>query len=682
MLRDLTIGSRYSTGRQNITADFFVPCLQQSRHYDRAVGYFSSTFYALIRMPLVDFAGRGGRIRLICSPELSAEDIETIDRGYAHRALNRSIERDLDAISSEPVGKAAAALLGTLIAAGMLELRIAFNRNSRGIFHDKVGIFTDTAEDRVSFSGSANETWSAWSGLANYEAFHAFTSWTPEGARHVSEDVQYLERLWKNLEPGLDVVPFPDIARERLIETADSDGVQSAQHELERLLSQRLPRPPLRDHQRAALSGWQAAGHRGLLEHATGSGKTITALNCIAVAAADHRPVIIVVPGKILLHQWKGQIRSFFGDEARTLMAGDGYDQWKTGSVLRDHLLDTSDGTPIVLVTVDTAASEPFVARTADIPRVLLVADEVHRLGSPIRRHVLDIDADWRLGLSATWQREGDPVGTQALEEFFGRVVPPIYTLADAIADDHLCKYRYFVHTVPLDDDERHEWENLRARIGKAIAQAGGEMTENVQHLLIQRARIVKSARGKTTVATNILQRRYEDGQAWLVYCDNKDQVAAVRSACEAKGLRTSEYHTQMDGDSEAALAEFAREGGILVAINCLDEGVDIPRISHALVLASSTTRRQFIQRRGRVLRKHGSKHRAVIHDLLVDATGFAEPESVSFMRSELARALEFVRSAVDSATTELQLREIATHAQIDLDVATGDGIETAEGED
>jgi superfamily II DNA or RNA helicase len=682
VLPDLPIKARYSTGRQNIVAEFFVPCLNESCSYDRAVGYFSSAFYALIRMPLADFARRGGTMRLICSPELSAQDIDAISSGYETRAVADAIGRDLDAVALEAVGAAATVVLGTLIAGGVLEIRIAFNRIERGIFHDKLGIFVDENRNRVSFAGSANETWAAWSGRANYEAFHAFTSWTPEGAEHVAEDVRYFERLWDNAELGLEVVAFPEVARERLVEKADPEGIESAQQELDRLLERRIVRPTLRPHQREAIDNWVAAGHRGLLEHATGSGKTITALNCMALAADEQRPVIIVVPGRVLLHQWKDEIRSFFGEEVTLLLAGDGYDEWKSGSVLRDHLQSRTHQAGIVLSTMDTASSEAFTDRCRDIPQMLLVADEVHRLGSPVRRRILQIDASWRLGLSATWQREGDDAGTAAIEDYFGVVVEPVYTLADAIRDGYLCEYRYFVHAVALDEEERAEWEALRGRIGQALGQSSGEVTENVKHLLIQRARIVKSARAKIGVAVATLAQNYQDGQAWLVYCDNVHQVAAVREACRTRGLRTSEYHTQMEGDSDAALSEFAREGGILVAINCLDEGVDIPRISHALVLASSTTRRQFIQRRGRVLRQHDSKHRAVIHDLLVDTTGFQEPASVSFMRTELSRALEFVRSAVDSSATELQLRELAAEADVDLDYdAFGHGFEDI-GED
>ena len=665
MLRDVPIQVRYDSG-QNIAADFLVPCLDAAVAYDRAAGYFSSTLYAIIGVPLAAFAAGGGRMRLVCSPQLSKEDIEAIAQGYREKALADALTRDLSAMTAEPVAAAATQLLATLVAQGVLEIRIAFRPGEAGIYHDKVGIFTDAADDRVTFTGSANETWRAWSRGGNFEGFHAFRSWVE--VDHVAGDVEYFEDLWNNAKPGLSIEPFPEVARERLVVKADPHGLEPAQAELDRLLLSRPPRPTLRRHQRTAIDNWVAAGHRGLFEHATGSGKTITALSCVDLAVNDKRPTLIVVPSRLLLHQWKEEVASFFGSEVAVLMAGDIYDEWKAGSVLREHLLGPDDRPPLVVATIDTASSEAFVARVQGVPRLFMAVDEVHRVGSPKRRNLLQIDADWRLGLSATWEREGDAGGTVAIEDYFGGVIPPVYTLADAVRDGHLAEYRYFIHAVSLDDDERQQWEDLRARIGRAIAQAGGEITESISQLLINRARIVKSAREKVSVAVDVLQKDYVDGQAWLVYCDNQHQVRAVRQACTMRGLRTQEYHTQMAGHGETALAEFARDGGILVAINCLDEGVDIPRISHALVLASSTTRRQFIQRRGRVLRPHGTKHRAVIHDLLVDTSGFKDPETVSFMRTELARALEFEQSAVDSASTALKIREMAQTAQIDID--------------
>ena len=680
-LEDLRLRRRYSTGRHDITREFFVPCLERAVAYDRAVGYFSSTFYALIDVPLAAFAEAGGRVRLVCSPQLSAEDIEAISHGYERRALEGAVVRELDALVIDPAGEAAAALLGTLIVAGVMDIKLAFNRNERGIFHDKVGIFADPCGHQVSFTGSANETWSAWSGLANHESFHAFTSWTPEGAEHVAEDVESFASLWQGHESSVEVVDFPDVARDRLVEKADPEGLRAAQQRLAARVSDRPPRPTLRDHQGVALEQWRDAGFRGLLEHATGSGKTITALSAIDRAVHERRPVVVLVPSRTLLHQWKAQVRGFFGAEIRLLLAGDRYDQWKQGSVLRDFLSDPDRGS-IVVATMDTAASEPFLKRVADTPRLMLVADEVHRLGSPRRRAVFGIGSDWRLGLSATWRREGDPEGSDAILGYFERVLEPPYTLADAIHDGHLCGYRYLIHELDLDEDERNQWLDLSRRIGRAIAQAGGEVSESARQLMIQRARIIKGARGKVALALGLLEREYQAGEAWLVYCDDTVQLRALKDACSRRDIHAFEYHTNMIGEADVALDEFAAAGGIMLSINCLDEGVDIPRISHALILASSTTRREFIQRRGRVLRQHETKRRAVIHDLLVRAGSFDDPEAATFVRTELARATEFAMPAVDSNATIVRLERLASEAGVTLAAPeVGEGIEDEESE-
>lgn len=659
-MSDLELGLRYSTGQNDLTDEFFVPCLNESVRYDRAVGYFSSTFYALIRLPLAEFVERGGRIRVVCSPQLSSDDISAIEDGYVDRAAGRSIDRDLDQLTSDRVGKAAARLLGALIAYGAIELKLAFNRNERGIFHDKVGIFVDQEGERVSFTGSANETWSAWSGTMNHESFHVFTSWTEEGSKHVDEDVASFERLWADSDASVEVVDFPSVSRNRLVELSDNEGIREAQKQLDVELQSGRLRPTLRRHQKNAISGWEKGGHRGIFEHATGSGKTITALSCIDLAVKADLPILVLVPSRALLHQWKSEIAGYFAN-ASVLLAGDGYNAWKAGSVLRDSLTDVVAGRPsIVLATMDTASSETFSSRIDDIQDLFVVADEVHRIGTPRRRRILQITANWRLGLSATWRREGDEVGTKAIAEFFGSVIEPPYTLADAIRDGHLCPYRYFVHEVELEEGERQEWSDFTARIGQAMARSSGELTENVKHLLIQRSRIVKSAAGKVALAAGVVAEQYQDGEAWLVYCDDSVQLAAVRQALASRGVNTLEFHTNSEGAVDVDLGEFSRSGGVMLSINCLDEGVDIPRISHALILASSTTHRQYVQRRGRVLRQHSSKFRAEIHDALVVSAESEDPNSASYMRRELARALEFVQSASDSTATEVKLQLLA----------------------
>lgn len=687
-LTSLNLKRRYTTSRDDLIASFFVPCLDGAASYDRAVGFFSSSFYVIVGLPLAGFARRGGRLRLVCCPRLTAADIEAISAGYEQRTTNDALVHELDEVLADATGRAAASLLATLIAAGTVDIKIAFRPGAQGIFHDKVGIFTDAEGARVSFDGSSNETWSAWSGRGNHEAFHAFTSWLdPE---RVAEDVDYFDALWAGNEAGVLVRDFPEVARARLEQVADPDGIDSAEARLNAAIGTERPRremreperPELREHQASALHSWEEHEHRGILEHATGSGKTITGLAALERALEGGLVGVVLVPTVVLQRQWEGNIRDYFGDSALLMQAGGGHDQWRSGSVLRDFCAAGSEHR-ILLATMDTASSPDFIERIRDLPDLLFVADEVHRLGSSGRRSLLEVDARWRLGMSATWEREGDPEGTQALHGFFGEVLEPRYTLADAIRDGYLCSYRYFVHLLSLDEDERQQWRDLSRRIAQALGASDAELTEGARHLLIQRSRIIKNAAAKPALAGRVLRERSEGGQAWLVYCDDADQLWRVREVIEGHGLHCFEFHTQATGDDAAALAEFERAGGIMLAIRCLDEGVDIPRISHALILASSTTRREFIQRRGRVLRQDDTKLRAEIHDLVVDASGFDSPESLSFLRSEIARAREFCESAVDSRATRNMLDALARQAGIPAtpEPSQGAGFESDEEE-
>jgi superfamily II DNA or RNA helicase len=206
---------------------------------------------------------------------------------------------------------------------------------------------------------------------------------------------------------------------------------------------------------------------------------------------------------------------------------------------------------------------------------------------------------------------------------FFDGVLKPRYTLADAVRDGVLTKYFYRPHTVALTEDELTEWRlisqavsQLRARVSAGDATPG--LARRLKLKLIQRARIVKHAAGKVPLAVEVLGEHYEPGQRWLVYCDDLVQLEAVCRALRSANLQPLPFHSQMAGDRRGTLEWLDYRGGIVVAIKCLDEGVDIPSVSHALILASSKNPREFIQRRGRVLRTAPNKTLAYVHDSIV----------------------------------------------------------------
>jgi superfamily II DNA or RNA helicase len=336
---------------------------------------------------------------------------------------------------------------------------------------------------------------------------------------------------------------------------------------------------------------------------------------------------------------------------------------------------------------MQTARSAEFIRRVRGGDHLLLVADEVHRTGSTENRQLFQITAGARLGLSATPRRYGDPEGTAAIFSYFGGRVGDVFTLRDAIAAKRLCPYEYHSHLINLDEHETDKWAIETKKIQRLLARNApgdqsvtlGDMPSELKMLLIQRARIAKQASKKIALAVKILTEHFQAGQSWLVYCDDSSQLSAVKAGLNFKKLPVNEYHTGMAGDPDQTLRWYRRHGGILVSIKCLDEGVDIPEVSHALILASSQNPREYIQRRGRVLRvppPPTTKTVAVVHDALVITPSLEqEKEQLSLVKSEIARALEFAEGALNR-DAKTRLLELAVNLGLDIAQVAETGLE------
>lgn len=698
ILSDLIVKTAYHKGRDDVAEDFYLPAMRLATRYDRAVGYFSSTVFIIAWPALRDFVGRGGRMRVLCSQVLSPEDIEALDTGYTARVdeeIANRLRAEVEAMLADERLREPARILAALVADGVIDLKVAILRPTatsatHRIFHDKLGIMRDDTGNVLILKGSMNETWTGLSADGNLESIDVAASWL--GGRDLERTVDetgYWDALWKDDYPGLDVRPFPEVAREALVAARDPDWEAT----LERLI---LPAPadpeptatpartrPLKRHQEQGLDSWRANGRRGIMKFATGSGKTYTALVAMREAMTVHDEVpVVVVPDTTLFGQWLKEINDWLGDLApQILRVGAGNDRWR--DVVGPWTAPGTDNR-IVLATVQTARTDVFRNRLTAGTHLLLVADEVHRLGSRSNSALLDDRLFGpRLGLSATPERAGDPAGTDLVLDYFGGILEPVYTLADAIADGNLTRYFYRPHTVMLTEHEATEYRNLSRRIAQARGRLGEAAADDpgLERLLFQRARVVKQAEGKVALAVEVLRAEYQPHQRWIVYCDDSSQLAAVQAALSRAGLTAMPYHSAMEGDREQTLRWLANLGGIVVAIKCLDEGVDIPSVTHALILASSKNPREFIQRRGRVLRTAPDKVLAHVHDAIVmpppsghhdeDAEGKTDPITAG----ELARAIEFAAGADNPAATG-NLKRIAIDAGIDWETLTSSGVE------
>lgn len=675
---------RYSTGRDDLLGSFYGPALSVSVRYDRATGFFRSSFFGLTRVEVASFALRGGKVRLICSPDLEDADVQVLQIAQSAREqCDEALRLELTRVLEHPHAATGAQVLAALILHGCLEMRLAVPYG-RGIFHDKFGVFEDVAGNRVSFAGSVNETWAAWHPLGNHESFEVFTSWGPETQRP-ADHVKQFEGLWRNEAPGLQVVSPSAETLNMLLERAEKDPVEVLRSTIERRTPTR--RRVLMDHQYEALRSWRRAERRGILKHATGSGKTVTALQAIHEHLAAGRPALVVVPSRLLLDQWTAEAENELADlDPAILRAEGGESSWRR--MLRYFTAPQGEAR-LTIATQATASGAEFLAGLDAGEHLLFVADEVHRLGASGPARLLEVHAGSRLGLSATPERAGDPRGTERLVSYFGGVLEPEFTLADAVAAGRLCRYEYHVHSVPLSVEEEEQWEAVSADIRRAVARDGetgrdgiADLDPYLKSLLIRRARIAKGAAAKPAKAAAIVVDHYEPGQRWLVYCDDIKQLEETRSKIAAFGLESMAYYAGMESDREATLDRFERDGGIIVAIKCLDEGIDIPSVSHALITASSRNPREFIQRRGRVLRVAPGKYRAEVHDLLVDPPNEgADDPYRSLVLGEIARAAEFARHA-ENASGALEVERFAIEQGIDPELLAAEGIEREQEEE
>ena len=655
--------SIYTTSEDDLMSDFYIPCLAGSTKYDRIAGYFSSAIYALAPIALSDFISKEGKIRLLCSPNLTKVDLNLLANPKTILdASIESIKQELAEISQGgEVGQLLTKIMADMISLKIIEIRISVPENGKGIYHDKMGIFSDS-ENSVLFIGSANETAAAWVGDINHEQITTFSSWSSdENRRTIDQQKSRFEKSWAGFDRGWRVLTG-DKAEGFLKNYKSDDNIEVSIQNLREILKKTKkpftllgnshPRRKMHDHQSQVFENWKRAQNRGLVVFATGGGKTVVGIQAIEYILKNRMNAVVMVPSILLLEQWKREIQIDLPYENIQIFGG------KYGFAGREDILrlllnqQDSDRRSIVLTTFGSASTTRFLNILRDSKEVGVVVDEVHGIGSPNYRKILEClsKSNIRLGLSATPKRFNDSIGTAAIYNFFGEELEPEFSLSDAISKNILVEYDYEFRTINLNDDEQFDFDNLTNQIAQMYARLqNGEDTPYIhgklKNLRIARAKIIKSASGKIPLALEILQEHFKEGDRWLVYCQSQEQMNLIRGKIQHLPIHILEYHSNMDGDRKAQLDFFEKQGGVMLAIKCLDEGIDIPIINRALILASSSNPREYIQRRGRVLRKYPDKHSARIIDTLVqDSHG----EVISV--GELQRAYKFSLTARNKA--------------------------------
>jgi DNA phosphorothioation system restriction enzyme len=655
-LKDLNIEVEYRSKHIDIATNFYIPLLKEANIYKRAVAYFSSSSLLEISIGICALAKRGGKIKLVTSPCLSKEDIEAIKEGYLKRneVIKNALLSKLEEVTEE-FEKDRLDLLANLIAMNILEIKIVLIEGGTGIFHEKVGIIEDNFGNKVAFSGSMNESETAFK--KNYETIDVFCNWKiGDEARRFEKKFDAFENMWNGKDKGVEIIDFPELSEEiikkyRRREQADFSldireyYEDNFKEEIKKSLGARLPKEyKLRDYQEEAIKNWMNNNYRGIFDMATGTGKTLTALGAIAKLSEklqDKLGVVIVCPFQHLVEQWVEDIKKF---NMKPIIGFSSSPQkkWKDRLKLAISKLNYDDSNNFFcFICTNATFSNKEVQKLLQKSKksLLLVIDEAHNFGAISIRKLLIEKYNYRLALSATFDRYMDKEGTSELYNFFEKKVIE-YSLKKAIEEKMLTPYYYYPIVVYLTEVELDSYNELSKKIKKEsrIDEEGKvTLSELGKILILKRARIIAGAFNKIGILKKNLEK-YKEEKNILVYCgatnilseeadfsntdisDTKQIDCVQQMMYQELGMKVAKFTANESIKERLKIKEsFVSKDGIqaIVAIKCLDEGVNIPGIKTAFILASTTNPKEYIQRRGRVLRKAEGKEYAEIYDFI-----------------------------------------------------------------
>lgn len=703
MLRKLQLQTSYTSEIDHIYADFFVPSLSACVSYQRAVGYFSLAVLLNTPTALSQIIERDGKVELIFGKLVSAADFEAIQ----HSSLDPWEGADLpsfEAMMDEQRGgllEYRVRMLAWLFKAGKLEMKVAIR--PEGLFHQKIGILRDRFSDAVSFSGSMNETISALDPRYNSEEITVFKSWKEGQGEYVQNHQRIFDKLWSGntgsstivtsipeaLEAGLNFVSeqFP----EKPTVEAEDEKVREFFLSRSGALRSRPGVPEsfngkpfkMRDHQMAAIRSWASNSYNGILELATGAGKTVTALYAATrlIEQNEGMALVVAVPYQDLADQWCRELAIF---NIHALQCYGSRADWEHEfkSYLNRNRGQQKEFLAIVVVN-KTLKTEHFqdLASQLDPSRLIFIGDECHHHSSEGYVEKMLPSSKFRIGLSATPFHYLDEERNDRLRAIYDRSVFT-YTLADAVRDRVLTPYEYHPIPVELTLPESAEYLELSDQIARLFVQSKGskdkQANQRLTSLLMRRSRLIGSATNKLPALNNLLEEQKRIDPYSLFYCgdgrtqidsdeldddpDGADDLSvkqrhAVSQLLATRGVRVSPFTSEENRSQRREILRRFKEGQTeaLVAIRCLDEGIDVPACRTAYLLASSRNPRQFVQRRGRILRKSEGKEYAKIYDFVVvlpEEYVSSSQDASDFLKNELGRVADFAQNSLYPTTS------------------------------
>lgn len=696
--QELNIQIRYRSEIHNFPKDFLIPVLSQTKLYKRGTGYFSTTSLLQLSIGLFEMAKNGGKVQIVCSPFLDERDIKAIEYGYKSRkeiitnALLRSITNPITYFEEERLN-----LIATLIASGNLDMKIAFLEDEKGfrIYHEKIAIFTDSDGNRISFAGSINESENGLDG--NFESIYTFCDWKDASQIEAVDTAENdFNRMWNDESCKLRVIDFPDIVIQKLMKYKKTSNINwniddeefGYRKFIKRKQSFRIPDGiELRDYQKKAVCTWKMNEYKGIFDMCTGSGKTYTALYGMVQLAElleEKLAVFIVCPYIHLVSQWEEDVEEWCSVPIIIAHSKSTNSDWKE-MLLKSYKRFRKDGKAFVCITTNDTFSgdeiQQYIKRFNKLQNVLLIVDEAHNFGSNRMLEIMPWNIPFRIALSATIKRHMDQAGTKKINDFFGEKCIE-YTLERAIAEGNLVHYDYYPIPVILSNDELLKYRSLSQQLKKYLVEKNGKLkiSEAGKPIIFRRMRLLAGAENKIIILMELM-KKYRSENNILVYCG----AASSEDECNGNMVRQIDLVTKkLQIDYQMSVKRFTSEENlkerqnikkyfsqgiyqVITAIKCLDEGVNIPGIKTAFIMSSSRNPKEFVQRRGRLLRKSDNKEKAVIYDFITLPREIENiipsdiDEDRAIIIGEVFRMAEFGRLSNNPEVTDGLVNQIMT---------------------
>lgn len=708
---------------------FFSEALCNATQFDLKLGFFSSSAINVLSDGFATFLYNGGRMRMVINDILQTEDKEAMILAESDMAVPyfdiHNLNNTVKVLSKRD--KHFFECLSWLIRNDRLDIKIVVPKDGAGIAHSKCGLFSDGL-NRVGFDGSCNFSRTAL--IDNIESITAFCDWDGQGDTYKVMDIaEDFERTFSGRDLKLDYIDASDI-RTQITTRFDKKNINELLHDEQYLIGERLdgdlsesikaalrkakdyankiiaseviqnkeniidkgkpcfPFAEPRDYQKQAYENWKNNKQKGLFAMATGTGKTLTSLNCLLNIYKKYGfyKAIILVPTITLVDQWESECKRFkFRNIIKLCSKNIGWkDELAEVKSKEDFNLFDEEPSYIIISTYASFARENIFAALTDFNKkttrqILFIADEAHNMGA---RRILDrldgIKFLRRIGLSATPERQFDETGNRELMTFFGAKEHYTfeYSMREAIDNGFLCRYYYYPHLVHLTDEEMIEYQKISLKLAKMYNYDKNSFPkgdEILMSLLLKRKRIIHKAQNKEIIFRKILLDRYKEKgnlKYTLVYvpegnkpddetADLFDKEDSLPQDSETEHLidrytqivkdisKTTTVRKFISGIKERneILSNFASgQLEVLTSMKCLDEGVDVPRSEMAIFCASTGNPRQFIQRRGRILRTHPDKKFAIIYDLVVAPVVSSASDNFRMERDLLANEMRRVR--------------------------------------